>query len=953
MSNTLTLPFIDFQIPLNVVILGVLAGLTYALIAIGLTLVYRTSNVLNFAAGEMGALPALLMPILVINKGWPYWLALALTLLGAATIGGLTEALVMRPLSRGPRLTTLVATIALAQALFGFSLLIPRGGDLTGKAFPTPFHWHLTVGTLRLGPGQILILIVAPLCALGVTLFLRHTSLGRASRAAAENTEAARLAGVPTTRVSFVIWVIAGLLAGVGAILIGGTRPLTLSTALGPTILLRALGAAMLGGLNSIWGSFVGGIAIGVCEALVLWNYPIGGVLEMVLAVVILVSMLIQPGLGQARQARQGNDQTLTNAVLPLPAWQARLPAVRLAKAGVLVLTLTLAILAPFAVRPSLQVALTTIVLTALTGLSLVVLTGFAGHVSLGQFAFVAVGAALGGRLYQLGYSYIAIGAIVIVAGAGVAVIVGLPALRLRGLFLAVATLGFALAVSSWLFYQGWLVHSSPETGSSLQLGRPRPFGIDFDHEDRYYWLCLGVFVIVALMVYRLRRTGPGRAMLAVRDNEASAASLSLAPWKIKLTAFALSGAIATFAGLLYGGLLLSFSAAPGDTFSPSRSLSFVVIAVLGGITSITGAILGALWVEGIPRLLGEGYALLSSGLGVVLILLLMPGGLASLVFTLRDRFVRYVVGRQQPADVPAQDVTDLPIANVRVTPADAAAAAAPDPDRPSPLEAVGISVRFGGLLALDDVTVRTHAGEVLGLMGPNGAGKTTLFDVLSGNLHPAHGVVQLDGRDVTGTPAYRRARLGLGRTYQQARLFADLTVIECVAVALERRRPSHLVPSLVPWPGATRRERARMTRAGEVLDVLDLGVYAHRPSSQLPTGVRRIAELACVIALEPTVLLLDEPTAGFTHRETEAFGDTIAQVRSYLGATIVIIDHDVPMMRGLVERLYVLDAGQVIAEGPPSVLDDNARVAEVYLGGAVSARTPAPTPLAAAGPAT
>ena len=308
MSNTVTLPFIDFQIPLNVVILGVLAGLTYALIAIGLTLVYRTSHVLNFAAGEMGALPALLIPILVINKGWPYWLALALTLLGAATIGGLTEALVMRPLSRGPRLTTLVATIALAQALFGFSLLIPRGGDLTGKPFPTPFHWHLTVGTLVLGPGQILILIVAPLCALGVTLFLRHTSLGRASRAAAENTEAARLAGVPTSRVSFVIWVIAGLLAGIGAILIGGTRPLTLSTALGPTILLRALGAAMLGGLNSIWGSFVGGIAIGVCEALVLWNYPIGGVLEMVLAVVILVSMLIQPGLGQARQARQGSD---------------------------------------------------------------------------------------------------------------------------------------------------------------------------------------------------------------------------------------------------------------------------------------------------------------------------------------------------------------------------------------------------------------------------------------------------------------------------------------------------------------------------------------------------------------------------------------------------------------------------------------------------------------------
>jgi ABC-type branched-subunit amino acid transport system ATPase component/ABC-type branched-subunit amino acid transport system permease subunit len=943
-SNTVTLPVIDFEIPLNVVILGVIAGLTYALLAIGLTLVYRTSRVLNFAAGEMGALPALLIPILVINKGWPYWLALVLTLVGAATIGGLTESLVMRPLSRGPRLTMLVATIALAQALFGFSLLIPRGGDLTGKAFPTPFDWRLTIGTLVLGPGQLLIIFVAPLCAFGVTMFLRHNPLGRASRAAAENTEAARLAGVPTGRVSFVIWVIAGLLAGVGAILIGATRPLTLSAALGPAILLRALGAAMLGGLNSIWGSFAGGIAIGVCEALVLWNYPVGGVLELVLALVILVSMLLQPRLGRTRQARQGADWTLTSAVLPLPPWQARLPLVRLAKFGALAVALTLAVLAPFAVRPSLQVSLTTIILTALTGLSLVVLTGFAGHISLGQFAFVAVGAAVGGRLYQLGFPQLAIAAIVILVGAAVAVVVGLPALRLRGLFLAVSTLGFALAVSSWLFYQGWLVHTSDETGSSLQLPRPRFFGIDFDREDRYYWLCLAVLVIAALMVYRLRRTGPGRAMLAVRDNEASAASLSLAPWKVKLSAFALSGAIATFAGFLYAALLISFSANPASTFSPSRSLSFVVIAVLGGITSITGAVLGALWVEGIPRLLGEGYALLSSGLGVILILLLMPGGLASLVFNLRDRFVAFVTSRRPapavaPAVAPAGgERGGLRAGGEAVAPARASGAA--------PLVAAGVTVRFGGLLALNDVTVRTEAGEVLGLMGPNGAGKTTLFDVLSGNLRPAAGTVELDGRNITRLPAHRRSRLGLGRTYQQARLFADLTVIECVAVALERHRPSWLVPSMVGWPTSVRAERARMARAAEVLELLDLTAYAHRPSSQLPTGLRRMAELGCVIALEPHVLLLDEPTAGFTHRETEAFGETIEQVRRYLGATIVIIDHDVPLMRGLVDRLYVLAAGQVIAEGPPSILDSDAQVAEVYLGASVAARTAAAAPV-------
>ncbi len=209
--------------------------------------------------------------------------------------------------------------------------------------------------------------------------------------------------------------------------------------------------------------------------------------------------------------------------------------------------------------------------------------------------------------------------------------------------------------------------------------------------------------------------------------------------------------------------------------------------------------------------------------------------------------------------------------------------------------------------------------------------------------MRPVRGRVELDGRDITRLPAFQRARLGLGRTYQQARLFADLTVIESVTVALERHHRSWLVPSVVGWPGAVRKERARMARAAEVLELLELQAYTHRLASQLPTGLRRMAELACVIALQPHVLLLDEPTAGFTQRETEAFGATIDAVRRHLGATIVIIDHDVPLMRSLVDRLYVLAAGEVIAHGPPSILDSDARVAEVYLGAATAARVAAP----------
>ena len=532
-----------------------------------------------------------------------------------------------------------------------------------------------------------------------------------------------------------------------------------------------------------------------------------------------------------------------------------------------------------------------------------------------------------------------------VVVGAAVAVVVGLPALRFRGLFLAVSTLGFALAVASWLFFQGWLVHESPETGSSLQLPRPTFFGIDFNEENRYYWLCLGVLLVTILMVYRLRRTGPGRAMLAVRDNEASAASLSLVPWRVKLTAFALSGAIASLAGFLYGGLLINFASDPSNTFAPGESLSFVVIAVFGGITSATGAVLGALWVEGIPRLLGEGYALLSSGLGVILILLLMPGGLATLVFALRDRFVAFAGRRHRAAPPTSSDevtTSDREVARARISVGVAASGAR---DGAAPLTASNISVAFGGLRAVDDVTVHASAGEVLGLMGPNGAGKTTLFDVLSGSLRPAHGCVELDGRDVTRLPAFRRARLGLGRTYQQARLFADLTVLESVSVALERHHRSWLVPSMIGWPGSVRTERARMAPRRR-------GARAARPPGVRPPALvaaadRRASDGRAGVrhrAATPRAAARRADRGLHATRDGGVRRSTIGDVRRHLGATVVIIDHDVRLMRHLVDRLYVLAAGKVIAEGPPSILDSDTRVAEVYLGATVAARTAAPT---------
>jgi ABC-type branched-subunit amino acid transport system ATPase component len=239
------------------------------------------------------------------------------------------------------------------------------------------------------------------------------------------------------------------------------------------------------------------------------------------------------------------------------------------------------------------------------------------------------------------------------------------------------------------------------------------------------------------------------------------------------------------------------------------------------------------------------------------------------------------------------------------------------------PLQARGISVRYGGLLAVDNVSIHADPGEIVGIMGTNGAGKTTLFDVLSGRSRPTAGSVYLYGQDITRRSPHRRARLGLGRTFQQAKLFDDLTVTEVVGLASrggQRRRLAN--------GSAHRPDLCQSTL--ETVGLLDHGEHY---AAELSTGSRRLVELACVIALGAKVLLLDEPTAGFTLGEVDEFVGVLRDLRDSNGVTIVVIDHDVAMMSKLAERLYVMESGQVIAEGGPNVLHDDPRVLSAYIG--------------------
>ena len=439
--------------------------------------------------------------------------------------------------------------------------------------------------------------------------------------------------------------------------------------------------------------------------------------------------------------------------------------------------------------------------------------------------------------------------------------------------------------------------------------------------------MCLASLVVVVLMANRLRRSGVGRALVAVRDNEASAAAFTIAPRATKLSAFALAGGLAGFAGALLMALLTN---ARADQFPVDMSLSAVSMAVIGGLASAAGAVIGTLWVVGLPAIFGtnETVSLLTSGIGLLVLIMYFPGGLVQVAYAVRGVIVRAVERRLPPA------AARPPV--VRLAASTDATSAPCDDGPPAGVPDLAVHGPHGHVRrAADRGRGRPPRRPERGRRAHRRQRRRQDHD------HERHRRVPPRRRAASSCwattsarcRAARRAERGLGRSFQDARLFGDLTVLETVALAHERVLPTRMLAVLVGLPTWRRRDREQLARARDLVDYLGLGGYADHFVGTLSTGTRRICELACILALEPRVICLDEPTAGVAQRETEAFGPLITRIQAELGASMLVIEHDMPFVMAISDRVYCLETGTIIAEGPPDQVRHDPRVVASYLG--------------------
>ncbi|HEV7677259.1 MAG TPA: branched-chain amino acid ABC transporter ATP-binding protein/permease [Candidatus Dormibacteraeota bacterium] len=573
----------------------------------------------------------------------------------------------------------------------------------------------------------------------------------------------------------------------------------------------------------------------------------------------------------------------------------------------------------------------------AMAALALNVLTGYAGQMSLGHAAFLGIGAFASGIMVGRYGLPMAIGVpAAALFGGIVALLLGIPALRLRGLYLAITTIAFGVALQLSILRIPWI------SGGNAGVVLPRRLAGDLQLIDNADWLAvlLVALLLIWLLDSNLMRSKVGRAFRAIREDEGVAQSFAVNVVTYKLTAFVISGALTGIAGAFYGHTI---GQANSDPFSYELSLQLVIMVVVGGLGSRVGVVAAAFFFQVFPAIMPSWFAGYQVPIGAALLMYTVarhPDGIAGMVQEMREQRAMRRERRATPAlDDDLDDIDEqgrLP--KLPALPRPSTLPPRPEVAGEVVLSARNVSVRFGGLQAVDDVSLDVPRGRIVGLIGPNGAGKTTLFNALSGHIRPQRGEITFMAQDVSALPPHRRAALGMSRSFQLIGLAKSMTVLDNMLLAQHLLGGYDIGSALAFLPKAARVERELIERAHQAIAALGFERFTGTPVRSLSHGQQRIVELGCLLVTDPELLMLDEPSAGMSPGAAENLAVRLRELRDEQARTVLIIEHNIPLVLDVCDEIYVLNSGAVLASGPTETIARRPEVIGAYFGEAVPA---------------
>ena len=901
-----------------------------------------------------------------------FWLSLALGFALGPWTGYGMHRLIARFWARAPRLVPMVAMLAQATGLALGASLLPNLRDLrqaglnvwpyripfwpyddshgvvgnfnlpyADRSFTLPFdssgaHFHST---------DLAFVVIALASVVGLVALLRFTRLGMVLRGASDNPERASTLGIDVDRQVAWTWIIAGGLSAAAALLavLGGSH--TFAATPDWNTLTAALTVAVFARMTSLPRTAIAALALGVIDQGMFWNFGSHAPFLGLVLAILTVALLLQTRRLSRAELESSLSWLASPEVRPTPASLRRLPVVRNTITWLAALTLITLVALPFFLDPGQLTTASVILVYSIVGLSVFLLTGWAGQISLGQIAFAAIGgivAAVAYHTYSVPMPLAALAGAL--AGAGVAVIVGIPALRLPGPYLAVVTLAFSTAVVNLL-----VSPQPPSLGQYLPqaIDRPLVLGLDLNDERVYYYFVLGAVALSVTAILGMRRSRTRRAVIAARDNEPAAQSFGINVVLSRIEVFAVSGFVAAL-----GGVLLAFEQRGVKVagFGTDISVQSFLTVVIGGVGSLAGPLAGAAYF-GIFTILGNIWALAAIGGGALLVLVYAPGGLSSVAFKARDAMLRRIAvrnriaapsllsdfsstasglvraqiepfRRRQGGELLVESKYRLrgtgpgPVAGTYLTvvgaPAETSSNGASGPDAgpggPRPealLSCRQMSARYDAVQALFDINIDINAGEIVALIGTNGAGKTTLLRAVAGLHHADKGAVLIDGKDVTRAHPHEIARMGVAMVPGGAGVFPKLSVAENLRLASWRsRNPAvEIETALANFPAL----RERLNAEG----------------GNLSGGEQQQLALAQAVLVQPRLLLIDELSLGLSPQVVQVVLRILGQLRQN-GCAIVIVEQSLNRSVTIADRAVVLEKGEVRHSGPARDLLDH-----------------------------